>query len=102
MAGKHVRNKCKNEKGCRDDTVPKTVDASREGVVEDWCILSLLPRRAFLYLGMASSLHPSSVLHLSIPKLASVPGLPRSCTHAYISKCMRYPDSGLRTWKAWV
>ena len=68
MAGK---NDCKNEVGCRDDSVTKTVDTRKPCevelracktifhnplptsqfllVAEDCCMLSILPRRPFLY-----------------------------------------------------
>ena len=75
-----------NEVGCtcRDDTVPKTVDTRRhcevdlracnnlpqsrkprcrDGVVEDCCMLSNLPRSAFLYLQFLARCHPYILLH---------------------------------------
>ena len=70
----------KNEVGCRDDTMPKTGDTRRHceveltifrnpqkqdvgrGVAEDCCILSTLPRSAFLYHLFLARCHPYILL----------------------------------------
>ena len=75
----------KNEVGCRDDTMPKTGDTRRHceveltvcnnlpqppkkrdvgrGVAEDCCILSTLPRSAFLCHLFLTWCHPYILLH---------------------------------------
>ena len=67
--------KYKNEVGCRDDTMPKTGDTSSatpkkrdvgRGVAEDCCILSTLPRSAFLCHLFLAQCHPYILLHFYI------------------------------------
>ena len=67
----------KNEVGCRDDTVPKTVDTRRhceehaaifrnpqKPRCRDWVVHALTPpRSAFLYLQFLARCHPYILLH---------------------------------------